>query len=191
MPTILSHAAVPLALGLGLGARVVSRRLLVAGIIASVLPDFDVLAFHFHVAYSDALGHRGISHSIVFAILVALVTLLLASRLNTTRKTAFLFVAICAVSHGVLDMFTNGGLGVALLWPWSTERFFAPWQVIEVSPLGIQRVFSQRGIAVLVSELLWVWLPATITCAVLSLMRVFVSRTLEKRKSVDKQLRER
>ena len=31
----------------------------------------------------------------------------------------------------------NSGLGVALLWPWSHERFFAPWRPIAVSPIGV------------------------------------------------------
>lgn len=110
MPTIFSHAAVPLALGLGLGARIVPRRLLAAGVLASILPDFDVLAFRFHVPYADNFGHRGISHSIVFAIFLATVAAAFAARLHAARRTAFIFVAICGISHGVLDMFTNGDL---------------------------------------------------------------------------------
>lgn len=176
MPTIFSHAAVPLALGIGLGSRVVPRRLLVAGILASILPDFDVLAFRFHVPYADVFGHRGISHSLVFALLLATLAALCAARLHATRRSAFLFVAISAASHGVLDMFTNGGLGVAIFWPWSSERFFTPWRVIEVSPLSIDRILSARGITVMMSELSWVWLPAAIVCAALVFMRVLHRR---------------
>jgi membrane-bound metal-dependent hydrolase YbcI (DUF457 family) len=43
MPTILTHTAVPLALGLGLGPRAIPPRLLVAGVTASMVPDLDVL----------------------------------------------------------------------------------------------------------------------------------------------------
>ncbi|PZQ26682.1 MAG: hypothetical protein DI562_14565, partial [Stenotrophomonas acidaminiphila] len=57
-----------------------------------------------------------------------------------------------------LDMLTDGGLGVALLWPWSEARHFAPWRVIEVSPLA-NRFFSARGVDVLLSEFRWVWVP--------------------------------
>ena len=74
----------------------------------------------------------------------------------------FLFVAIA--SHGALDACPNGGLGVAFLrpWPWSRERFFAPeaLRVIEVSPIGLTRFLSARGVVVLESELRWIWLPA-------------------------------
>jgi hypothetical protein len=50
MPTIVTHPAVPLALGLGLGTQVVSPRLLAASAVASILPDADVAAFWFGIA---------------------------------------------------------------------------------------------------------------------------------------------
>ncbi|MEZ0231993.1 MAG: metal-dependent hydrolase [Methylophilaceae bacterium] len=174
MPTILTHAAVPLALGLGLGPKLVSRPLLVAGVVASVLPDLDVLAFRLNIHYSDILGHRGFSHAILFALIIAFAAIALSRQLRTSRITAFIFVAISALSHGFLDMFTNGGLGVALWWPWTNERFFAPWQVIEVSPLSLHRVFSERGIAVLQSEFLWVWMPAIVVLiSLLGIRRIY------------------
>ena len=171
MPTILSHAAVPLALGLGLGAQRIPTRLLVVGVIASMLPDLDVLAFRFHIAYADALGHRGASHSLVFALCLAMLVFAMARHLKASPTTAFWFTAVCAASHGVLDTFTNGGLGAALWWPFSEARVFAPWQVIEVSPLSLRRVFSAKGLAVMQSELLWIWLPAVLVGVALFLVR--------------------
>lgn len=162
VPTIFSHVAVPLALRFGLGRGAVPTRLLVAGVVAAALPDLDVLAFRLNVAYSHALGHRGFSHSLVFALALALLALAWAPSLRSSRFAAFIFVGLAAVSHPLLDMFTNGGLGVALWWPWSAERFFAPWPVIEVSPLSLHRLFSARGVAVIKSELLWVCLPAVV-----------------------------
>jgi len=176
MPTILSHTAVPLTLGIGLGNRLIPGRLLLAGIAASILPDLDVLAFRLHVAYSHILGHRGLSHSILFALALACLAWLLAPQLRSSRPVAFAFIGLATVSHPLLDMLTNGGQGVALWWPWSAERVFAPWRVIEVSPLDIHRVFGPRGLAVIHSELLWVWLPATLTCAALLAWRAGHSR---------------
>src|SRR5258706_8976673 len=69
MPTLLSHPAVPLALGLAIGASRVSPRLLCAGVVASVIPDLDVVGFNFGISYSDILGHRGLTHSLGFALL--------------------------------------------------------------------------------------------------------------------------
>ena len=170
MPTILTHAVVPLALGLGAGRRYVSGPLVAAGVVASMLPDLDVLAFRLGVSYADQFGHRGFSHSVLFALLLGAVACLLAGRLRSSRSGAFAFVFVAAVSHGLLDMFTTGGLGVALLWPLSEARFFTPWQVIEVSPLSLSRVFGPRGLAVVLSELKWVWGPAVLVASVLALV---------------------
>ena len=171
MPTILSHAAVPLAIGLGLGRPAVSGRLIAAGVIACVLPDFDVLAFRLGIAYSDQFGHRGFSHSLLFALLPAVVAALVAARLRATRPAAFFFVLVAAASHGLLDMLTNGGLGIAWLWPFSDHRFFFPEQPIQVSPLGLHRLLGPAGLAVAKSELLWVWLPAVASAATLRLAK--------------------
>ena len=61
MPTVFSHPAVPLALGAGLGAEVVPRRLLLPGALVSALPDLDVVTFHLGIPYSAGLGHRGLA----------------------------------------------------------------------------------------------------------------------------------
>lgn len=160
MPTIFTHPAVPIAIGYGLGKDIIPPRLIVAGVIASIIPDLDVLAFWLDRAYSHDLGHRGITHSLAFAVVLGFVAALLASWLRAKRLNSFLFVTISAASHGVLDMLTNGGLGVALLWPYSSERIFFPWRVIEVSPLSLWQFLGLRGWRVVGSEFLWVWLPA-------------------------------
>lgn len=167
MPTVFAHALVPIAIGLGLGSRRIPPRLLMAGAAAAMLPDADVVAFKFGIAYADALGHRGASHSVVFALLLGVLAALYRSPLRTRARTAFLFVACSGLSHPLLDMLTNGGLGVALLWPWSEQRFFAPWQVIEVSPFA-HRFFSARGVEVLWSEARWIGMPALLLMATLA-----------------------
>lgn len=158
MPTIFTHALIPLAAGLALGRRTVSPRLIAAGMLAAIAPDFDSIAFKLGIAYADQFGHRGASHSFVFALTLGLLAAIVAPWLRTTRWRAFVFIAACTASHPLLDAFTDGGLGVALLWPWSHERLFAPWRPIEVSPIGAG-FFSLRGLEVLWSELKWVVLP--------------------------------
>lgn len=166
MPTILTHPAVPLALGLGLPHEIVSVRLLLAGVAVSVLPDLDVMAFRFGIPYGAVLGHRGFSHSPVFAGAVTLCVACAFRMLKTRFIVAFPFLFVSMASHGLLDAFTDGGAGIALLWPFSAERYFAPVQVIEVSPIAVSRFFSPRGAIVLISELRWVWGP----CAAAGLM---------------------
>ena len=60
MPTIVTHAAVPLCLGLGLGLKVIPPRLLFTGVILAMLPDADVLSFKLGIAYGNVFGHRGL-----------------------------------------------------------------------------------------------------------------------------------
>jgi inner membrane protein len=162
VPTVFSHAAVPLALGMGLGAEVVPRRLLLAGVLVSALPDLDVVTLGWGAPHSAGLGHRGFSHSLLVAAVVALAGAAAAPALRAGVARAFVFLFAAVASHGALDAFTNGGLGVAFLWPWSGERFFAPeaLRVIEVSPIGLTRFLSGRGVVVFESELRWIWLPA-------------------------------
>ena len=157
-----SHAAVPLALGLGLGRVAIPRRLLVAGVVAAAVPDLDVVTFQFGIPYSADLGHRGFSHSLFFAVVVGLAGGAAHRLLGAGLAGAFLFLFAATASHGVLDAFTNGGLGVAFLWPWSGERFWAPdaLRVVEASPISVARFLSARGLTVLGSELRWIWPPA-------------------------------
>lgn len=176
MPTILSHAAVPLALGVAVGSRFIPVRLLLVGVVAAVLPDLDVLAFRLGIGYSHELGHRGASHSFSFALLLAVAAFIAAPRLRSQPQVSFLFVFAATISHGLLDMLTTGGLGVALLWPVTDARFFFPVQVIEVSPLSIRRFFSYAGLTVLRSELLWVWVPAIVATISVRIVRRRIDR---------------
>lgn len=166
MTTIFTHPAVPLAIGVGLGGNLIPSRLLLAGICASIAPDLDVIGLRLGIDYGAAFGHRGFSHSILCAVLIAALGAGFSSRLNASMARTFFFLLLAALSHPILDACTNGGMGVALLWPWSEHRYFAPLRIIEVAPLSIARLFSAKGLAVLRSELLWVWLPA-VTVALL------------------------
>jgi inner membrane protein len=159
MPTILSHPAVPIAVGLVLGRNIVSARLLVVSVLASILPDLDVMGFKLGIAYSHQLGHRGFSHSIFFAFLIGLFACVFARQLKSRRLPTFVIIALATASHGLLDMCTNGGLGIAYFWPFTEQRYFLPFKPILVSPLDLKRFFGPIGQAVLWSEVKWVWFP--------------------------------
>jgi inner membrane protein len=170
MPTIFSHPAVPLGIAVGLGTQIIPKPLLLAGALVSVLPDLDVVAFAFGVPYEHQFGHRGASHSFVFAAFVALLGACARRILQTSFVRAFFFVFVVTGSHGILDAFTNGGLGVAFFWPWSENRFFSPFRPIKVSPIGISD-FLPYAAGVLLSELLWVWIPCMLGGAALAAHR--------------------
>ena len=170
MPTIISHTAVPLAVGLGLGNARIPRLLLIGGIVASMLPDVDVILFRFGATYSDIWSHRGFSHSIGFAILLGLIAAAVL-RKSVSPLLGFAFVALSALSHGLLDMMTNGGHGVAILWPLSGQRYFFAWRPIQVSPLAADR-FVKRATIIAETEILWIWLPAIIVALGLRASRI-------------------
>ena len=169
MPTVLTHALLPVAAGIALGRSRVPPRLVAAGMAAAMLPDADVAMFALGIDYAHAFGHRGASHSLVFALACGLLAACSARMLKAPPFTALPFVALSAASHPLLDMLTDGGLGVALFWPWSDTRHFAPWRVIDVSPFA-NRFFSARGVEVLLSELRWVWMP-TLSLAAMAAWR--------------------
>jgi inner membrane protein len=47
-------------------------RLALVLVTLAVLPDLDVLGFHAGIPYEHPLGHRGLSHSLLFALVVGL-----------------------------------------------------------------------------------------------------------------------
>lgn len=178
MASLFSHAAAALALGACFYRPEVPKRVWALGAFAAVLPDADVIAFALGIPYEHVLGHRGLSHSLLFALALAAALGLAGFRRRVrtipgiSRVALFLYLFLAAASHGALDALTNGGLGVAFLAPFDDRRFFFPFQPIQVSPIGISRFFSARGWAVIRSEAVWVWLPAALLAAVaLSLRR--------------------
>jgi inner membrane protein len=183
MPSILTHPAVPLTLGVAYGQRYVSRRLLLAGVGASILPDIDSLGLSLGIPYEHALGHRGLSHSILFALLLAVSAALLYRTLRASPSAAFAVVLISCASHGLLDALTNGGLGVAFLSPLSNHRYFLPWRPIAVSPLDVDLFFSAWGLRVLRSEAMCAWLP----CALLGGLGFLIRREPKANKSLQLQ----
>jgi inner membrane protein len=145
--------------------------LLIAGIAASMLPDADVLLFG--ASYDSVWSHRGVTHSLGFALLVAAAVALFLRRFTPPLR-AFAFVLVATVSHGLLDMLTNGGHGVAIFWPLNDQRYFFDWRPIQVAPLvtnDFGRRFAARAGALLRTEGLWIWLPAAIVAMALRTVR--------------------
>ena len=166
MPSAFGHLAPALALVPFFRTPSAPARLWAAGIACAVAPDLDVIGLRF-VPYESMFGHRGITHSVPFAVALsaaAVFAVLPRRHAAISRARAWLYLFLATASHGLLDACTNGGRGVAFFGPFSAARFFFPFRPIEVSPIGVARFFSERGVEVLRSELLWVWLP----CAMLA-----------------------
>jgi len=177
VPTIFSHALVA-----GAASRWWKRprpaEFWTWTIVCAMLPDVDVIGFSFGIRYEDMFGHRGFTHSLFFSAVVGAVA---AWRLShgpesdshrptsdshqpgsdSHRLALFLWFTAVTASHGILDAFTNGGRGIAFFAPFSDTRYFFPWRPIQVSPIGAG-FFSPRGLRVLASESIWIWLPSAI-----------------------------
>jgi inner membrane protein len=166
MASAFSHAFAAVALGKTWSGRAMSPRFWFLAIASAVLPDADVVFFGFGVRYEDMLGHRGLTHSLPFALFWALLVVWTefkqVPRWSRSWWSLFVFFFAVTASHGILDAFTNGGLGVAFFAPFSSARYFFPWQPIEVSPFSIREFFVQRGGPVLRSEFKYIWLPGAI-----------------------------
>jgi inner membrane protein len=119
----------------------------------SLLPDADAVGFLLGVRYRDEWGHRGATHSLAFAAGTSLAVWLVAPWFAASRSRAAASTFLVVVSHPLLDMMTTGGLGCALFWPCDLTRYFLPWRLIPVAPIG-RAFFSPRGLAVASVELL-------------------------------------
>jgi inner membrane protein len=170
VPTIITHSLVGAAIAAAGQPRPISGRLCASAAVCAALPDVDVVAFAMNVSYGNLMGHRGLSHSLVAAAALATVATVGTRGAGVSRGRAWTVLFLATASHGLLDMCTDGGRGVAILSPWDTTRYFFPWRPIAVSPIGGQ-FFSPRGLTVLFSEIRWVWGPAATALAVAWLIR--------------------
>lgn len=166
MPTVISHSVAAIAAGNAFGPKEVGKRFWLLSIFCSVLPDADVIAFSFGIPYGHFFGHRGFFHSPFFASLLSLfiVNVFFRTERTFSRRWWFYLVyfSLVSASHGILDTFTNGGLGITLLSPFNETRYFFPYRPILVSPIGITGFLSKWGLMTLKSELAWIWLPSLI-----------------------------
>jgi inner membrane protein len=119
-------------------------------------------------------GHRGFTHSLFFAVLLASFVVLVAFRQGAPglgRSALGTYFFLATASHGLLDAMTDGGLGVAFFYPVDNTPFIHPMTPIRVSPIGVTRFFTHRGLEVVQSELLWIWLPSALLIASAWLVR--------------------
>jgi inner membrane protein len=174
MASAFSHAVAGLAIGTAFWRPGIPARYWVAGAVVAALPDLDAIGFRFGVAYGDVLGHRGFTHSLLFAALLSAVVVAVVFPSGAgpvSRGQLWLYLFLATASHGVLDALTNGGLGVAFFAPFDNARYFFPFTPIQVSPISVRAFFSERGVRVLTSELVWVWLPSVVFAAIVLWLR--------------------
>jgi len=175
MASAFSHAFVAAALGSGYARHSMPWYFWALSITCSILPDADVIGFALGLPYNSLWGHRGLSHSLCFAFVLSLCVVSLAFRERVICSWSWwshvLYFFVVTASHGVLDAMTDGGRGIAFFAPFDTTRYFFPWRPVHVSPISIRAFFSPRGLHILGSELVFIWLPTTLVWAAVRVCR--------------------
>ena len=115
-------------LGAGVGEAVLGKKIgnkaMLWGAIGGTVPDLDVMFQGLTTFVYGLSWHRGLSHSIVFFVLVSPILALLVSKLYKNKEASFkewtwFFFAV-TTTHALLDCFTSWG--TQLFWP-------HPWRV--------------------------------------------------------------
>lgn len=161
MPSAFTHLLVGAATVQVLPPELPRRRLALAFALAAAAPDLDVVAFAHGIPYAHPLGHRGFSHSLLFAAFfgASLGVLSLGGQYRKHLLPVLITGFVAVASHGLLDAATDAGLGIGFFIPFDNDRYFLPFRPIETSSTNPVAFFSRRGWEVLKSEMVWVWLP--------------------------------
>ena len=180
MASAFAHAVASVAIGKISFLQKADWKFWTLGAFCAVIPDADVLAFKFGIPYESMRGHRGITHSLFFAVLVGLLVWFIFYRqekLSTLRGALILlFFILATASHAILDAMTTGGLGVAFFAPFHNERYFFAFRPIAVSPIGIKNFFNEWGWRVVKSEFIWVGIPSLIIIVGTTIIRKLFSK---------------
>jgi inner membrane protein len=179
MASAFSHALASAAIGAVFWSHGWTVRFWVLGAACSIVPDADVGGVPLGIPFDSVLGHRGLSHSLLFAAALAAVVVALGFRHvpeGVSRARLWLYFFLATASHGVLDALTNGGPGIAFFAPFDNTRYFFPVRPVVVSPIGLRPFFSEWGLRVIESELIWIWLPSLIFAGLVVIIRRRINR---------------
>lgn len=165
--TIYTHAVA----GIGIAQLYRPRRhawlyWLLAGLLP-LIPDFDVFST---APYGSSLGHRGFTHSILFALWIGFFAASLTFRIlraNFWLLGCIFFAAVA--SHGLLDAMTRGGADIPFFWP-ATDGRFGNWGPLPLSDLAFALPDPRRSRA-LRTEMLAIWLPTAVWIIGVQLIR--------------------
>ena len=149
MPTPLSHAAVGFAIGAWTQQPPPARRVCLVAAACAALPDIDFFGW--------PVAHRGLTHSLAFAVAGAAAATFIFSRDSrwvSQRARIALVLGLALLSHSCLDALSTYSYGIAFFAPFSQQRYRFPW-----TPLGDP---SGTLVGQLVQEAIFVLLPAVV-----------------------------
>ena len=145
---------------------IISKKLIFFVVLCTILPDIDMIGYKIGVPYDSFFGHRGFTHSLLFAFLIALsITIIFFKKETKKSITIFTIFFFSMVLHDLLDMLTTGGLGIMLFTPFYNERLFFPIRFIEVSAInGNILIYWFKN--VLLNEIIFLLLPSLIIASI-------------------------
>ena len=121
----LTHIALGACIGEAVLSRKVGKKALLLGAVAQSLPDIDVVASLWLQPAANLLVHRGITHSLLFGFIAAVLLSLLARKMLRVQHIPiadlFFFFCIQVWLHDLLD--TCNAYGTGLFEPFSHQRF--------------------------------------------------------------------
>ncbi len=107
MPTIITHALTGYLATYIFRSKRLKQNLIIWSLLCPVIPDLDVITFAFEISYGDFWGHRGFSHSLVFALVLSVIIVVLVFRSFALRGKPKIFLIlyffVLTASHGILD----------------------------------------------------------------------------------------
>ena len=133
MSSIVGHALAGVSVASAIehgGTRENRRRLFALAALLSITPDLDVLIY---IAFRPLgmIPHRGITHTIVFALFVGVFMGIVCRRfLGLTYLRVFLIFSAVFLSHSLLDYLMGCGPAVPFFWPISEQGFLLPFRLV-------------------------------------------------------------
>jgi len=120
----ITQATLGAAIGQALLGKKLGSKAAVLGAIVATIPDLDVVLLPLYDSLQRISIHRGISHSILFSVLGALLLTYILTRIKWAKhlsvKRLFIFSWLALFTHILLDAFTAYGTQVFL--PFSDNR---------------------------------------------------------------------
>jgi len=111
----LTHLVVGSCIGEAFFGKTIGKKAMIWGALAQSVPDVDFITAFWLNGTSNLLAHRGFTHSILFALLVAVFLGLVAEKWHRPHDIAFrkwtFFFTVQILLHLLLDGFNNYGVG--------------------------------------------------------------------------------
>lgn len=165
MPSFFGHAAAGIALGAAFADERTLPRTWILGTVCALAPDLDWFTAFLRLHPGNFLAHRGITHSLLGAVLIAATVFLLGFRGEMRRPRIGAYLLLASISHGLLDACTSGRIGVAFFYPFSTSRWGCYWQPFQDAPLPFWAGLRLPFLGALLGEALWIAVPGLLLVA--------------------------